>query len=91
MNLANRFAGFVGRHKKGLAFSIVLLIGGGCMGWEVRDVDDARTGKPITRYRGIVFPWEPCGATGRGIQVNFHVRQWLGYGLVKLEATGQTM
>lgn len=91
MKLSNRFVGFVARHKRGVLLSVMLLMAGACLGWEVREVDDARTGKRITRSQGIIFPWQPCGANGRGTRINFHVRQWLCYGLVKLEATGQTM
>jgi hypothetical protein len=83
--------GFLARHKKGLALSFALLAAGACCRWEVRVVDDARTGQPITRYRGIVFPWQPCGASGGGTLINFHVRHWLCYGLVRVEAKGQTM
>jgi hypothetical protein len=91
MKQSNRLVGFVSCHKKGIALSGMLLIAGACLGWEIREVDDARTGKPITRSQGIIFPWQPCGAKGRGTQINFHVRQWLCYGLIKLEATGQTL
>ena len=82
---------FLSRHKKGLVLSFALLAVGACFRWEVRVVDDARTGKPITRYHGIVFPWQPCGASGGGTSINFHVRHWLCYGLVSVEANGQTM
>ena len=86
-----RLLGFLFCHKKGIIFSIALLALGACFRWEVREVNDARTGQPITRYHGVVFPWQPCGAGGGGTLINFHVRHWLCYGLVKLEATGQTM
>jgi len=69
----------------------VLLAAGACFRWEVREVDDARIGQPITRYHGVVLPWQPCGASGNGSLINFHVRHWLCYGLIKVEATGQTM
>jgi hypothetical protein len=82
---------FVSRHRRGVAVFVTLFIVGACFRWEVREVNDARTGQPVTRYRGIVFPWQPCGASGRDRAVNFHVRHWLCYGLVQLEATGQTM
>jgi hypothetical protein len=38
-----------------------------------------------------VFPWQPCGVrTGGSKRINFHVTHWLAYGLVRVEATGQT-
>jgi hypothetical protein len=86
-----RFLGFLSSHKLAIAVSVLLLIAGAFFRWEVREVNDARTGQAITRYRGIVFPWQPCGATGNGTPINFRVRHWLCYGLVKLEATGTTM
>jgi hypothetical protein len=79
------------RGKKAMIIALGLLAVGACVTWEVREVDNARTGQPITRSRGIVLPWQTCGASGRGTLVNFHVRQWMWYGLVKMEATGQTM
>ena len=86
-----RFFGFLSRHKKGIVLSLVLVAFGACFRWEVRAVDDARTGKPVARYRGVVFPWQPCGASGGGKLINFEVRHWLCYGLVRMEAKGQTM
>lgn len=44
----------------------------------------------MVRYRGIVFPWQPCGVrTGGNKPIYFRVRHWLAYGLVRIEATGQ--
>ena len=91
MKLIKQLTGFLSRHRKAIAVSLVLLTVGACLRWEVREVDDARTGKPITRYHGVVFPWQACGATGGGTLINFHVCHWVCYGLIKLEATGQTM
>jgi hypothetical protein len=91
VKLIKQLTGFLSCHSKAIAVSLVLLTVGACLGWEVREVDDARTGKPITRYHGVVFPWQACGATGGGTLINFHVRHWVCYGLVKVEATGQTM
>jgi hypothetical protein len=86
-----RFAGFLSRRRKAIVVSLSLLTVGACLRWEVRDVYDARTGKPIANYRGVVPPWQPCGATGGGTLIDFHVRHWVCYGLIKVEATGQTM
>ncbi len=86
-----RFLGFLSRHKKGISVSLVSLCIGACFRWEVREVDNAATGQPIARYHGLVFPWRPCGASGQGTLINFHVRHWVCYGAIKLEATGQTM
>lgn len=86
-----RFLEFLSCHKKGIAVSLVLLTVGACFRWEVREVDNARTGQAIARYHGVAFPWQACGASGGGTPINFHVRQWLCYGLIKLEATGTTM
>ena len=91
MKLLKRLSGFLSRHRKPIAVSLVLFAVGACLRWEVREVDDARTGKSITRYHGVVCPWQPCGATGGGTLINFHVRHWVCYGLIKVEATGQTM
>jgi hypothetical protein len=91
MKLLKRIAGFLHRRRKAVTLSVVLLAIGASFRWEVREVNDARTGKPISRYQGIVFPWEPCGASGGGTLVDFHVRHWLCFGLVKVEARGQTM
>ena len=91
MKLLRRFVGFLSCHRKAIAVCLVAITIGACFRWEVRAVDDARTGKPITRYRGVVLPWEPCGASGGGTLINFQVRQWLCYGLIKVEAKGQTM
>lgn len=91
MKLFERFAGVLSRHRKAIGVCLGLLAVGACLRWEVRDVNDARTGKPITHYRGVVPPWQPCGASGGGTLINFHVRHWVCYGLIKVEATGQTM
>ena len=86
-----RLLGFLSRHKKGIAVSLVVLTIGAFFRWEVREVDNAGTDQPITRYRGVVFPWQQCGASGGGTAIKFHVRHWLCYGLIKLEATGTAM
>ena len=86
-----RVLGFLARHKRGVALSLVLLVVGACFRWEIAEIDDARTGLRIASYHGVVFPWQPCGASGGGRLVNFHVRHWLCYGLIKVEAKGQTM
>lgn len=83
-----RFISFPSRNKKVIGLATALIVIGAFFRWEVREVDDGLTGKPITRYRGIVFPWQPCGASGGGKPIRFHVRHWLFYGLVKVEATG---
>lgn len=82
---------FFSRYRRAILLCLALLVVGAFFRWEVREVNDAKTGQPLVRYRGIVFPWQACGATGSGRQINFHVQHWLCYGLVKLEATGQTM
>jgi hypothetical protein len=84
-----RSLGLLTRHKKGIALALVLVAVGACFRWEVREVDDAGTGQAITRYHGIVLPWQPCGASGGGRLINFRVRHWLCYGLIKVEANGQ--
>ena len=86
-----RFLGFLAPHKKGITLALILLAVGACFRWEVREVDDARTGQPITSYHGVAVPWQPCGANGNGRLINFHVRQWVCYGLIKVEAKGQTL
>ena len=78
-------------HSKGIIIAIALLTLGACFRWEVSEINDARTSKLISRYHGVVPPWQPCGATGGGTLINFHVRHWLCYGLIKVEARGQTM
>jgi hypothetical protein len=67
-------------HGKGIIVAIALLTLGACFRWEAREVSDARTGKLISRYHGVVPPWQPCGASGGGTLINFHVRHWLSYG-----------
>ncbi|MBN1125387.1 MAG: hypothetical protein JXA82_10290 [Sedimentisphaerales bacterium] len=87
----SRFFRYLWRKKKIIGVVLLLIVVGGFFRWEVREVDDAKTGAPIVRSRGIVFPWQECGmSTGGNRLVNFHVRHWLCYGLVKVEATGQT-
>jgi hypothetical protein len=78
-------------HSRGILITIALLTLDACFRWEVSEINDARTSKLISRYNGVVPPWQPCGATGGGTLINFHVRHWLCYGLIKVEARGQTM
>lgn len=83
---------FLTSNKRMIAIVAIVLIVGAFFRWEVKEVDDPKTGKRITTYHGIVFPWEPCGpgnihANG---MINFHVRHWVFYGFVRIEATGQT-
>jgi len=85
-----RFITFLSPNKKVIGAVITLIVAGAFFRWEVREVNDAQAGKPIACYRGVVFPWQTCGASGGGKPVNFHVRHWLFYGLVKIEATGTT-
>jgi hypothetical protein len=88
--MKRRFS-FLVRPRPAIAVSLALLVMGGFFRWEVRQVDDAATGVAVSRYRGLVFPWQPCGVrTGGSRRINFHVTHWLAYGLVRVEATGQT-
>jgi len=87
-----RLLRFLAHHKKGLILSFVLLAAGASFRWEVAEIDDATTGQRITTHHHVVLPWTPCGATtGGGRLINFRVRHWQYYGLVKMEAAGQTM
>ncbi|HEY5914445.1 MAG TPA: hypothetical protein VJA21_27970 [Verrucomicrobiae bacterium] len=86
-----RFVSLFSGHKKAILITIVFLGAGACFRWEAAEIDDASTGQRITSHHRPVFPWTPCGATGGGRLINFHVRHWLCYGLVRVEATGQTM
>lgn len=86
-----RLLGFRARQSKAIAAVLLLLVIGGFFRWEVREVDDAATGAAFSRYRGVVFPWQPCGVrTGVSKRINFRVTHWLAYGLIRVEATGQT-
>lgn len=86
-----RIVHYVNRKKKVIGIIAGLIVLGAFFRWEVREVNDATTGKPIERYRGIVFPWRPCGVNCYGDRlVSFHVRHWLVYGLAKIDAKGQT-
>ena len=90
--LMRRFFSFLSRNKKTLALMIGVFVLGSFFRWEVKEVDDARTGKRMVTYNGIVLPWQPCGPgniDGSGT-INFHVRHWVFYGLIRIEATGQT-
>ncbi|MDB6056773.1 MAG: hypothetical protein JWO95_617 [Verrucomicrobiales bacterium] len=78
------------RHLKTVVITIAILIVGASFRWEIRDVDDAQSGKLITHYQGIAFPWQGCGANGGGKPIRFHVHQWLCYGVVSIEAKGMT-
>ena len=90
-----RVLGYLARHKRGVALSLLLLVVGACFRWEIAEIDDARTGECIASHHRAVFPWQPClAALGRersGRLINFHVRHRLCYGLIKVEAKGQTM
>lgn len=86
-----RFFRFLARHKKGVILALLLLVVGAFFRWEVSEIDDARTGQRITSHHRVVVPWHACGASGNGRLINFHVRHWLCYGLVRVEARGQTM
>ena len=81
---------YLSRHTKAIVITITVIIIGASFRWEVRDVDDAQTGKLITHYQGIAFPWQRCGASGGGQPIKFHVHQWLCYGLVSVDAKGMT-
>ena len=89
----NQIRAFLSRNGKLIAFVVGLLVAGALFRWEIREIDDAHTGKRLTTYHGIAFPWQACGpGTGHENRlINFHVRHWLLYGLVKIEATGQTI
>lgn len=78
------------RRKAALLVSGALAVGA-CFRWEVSEIADARTGQPIATHHRLVVPWQACGAHGDGRLINFHVRHWLCYGLVKVEAIGQSM
>ena len=86
-----QFLKFLVQHKKGITLSLVLLMVGACFRWEIAEIDDVGTGQWVASHHRVVFPWTPCGASGSGRLVNFHVRHWLCYGLIRIEATGQTM
>ena len=86
-----RFFAFVARHRRGRVLAVALLAAGACFRWEVAEIDDAKSGQRIATHHRVVPPWHPCGASGGGRLINFHVRHWLCYGLVQIEATGQTM
>jgi hypothetical protein len=91
----SRVLGYLAGHKRGVALSLVLLVVGACFRWEKAEIDDARTGERIASHHRAVFPWQPCLAAlpreRSGRLINFHVRHWLCYGLIKVEAKGQTM
>ena len=77
-----RFFSFLTRHKKAIAMTVGLIAIGALFRWEVSEIDDGQTGQPITRYRGVVWPWQPCGVrTGGSRLIKFHVRHWCYYGL----------
>ena len=90
-----RFRKLLSDHKKTIVLAVSLLVVGSFFRWEDKQVTNARTGKQVVAYRGIVFPWQPCGpgsvTAPKGTTIDFHVRHWLFYGLVKIEATGQTV
>jgi hypothetical protein len=90
-----RFLRFLPDHKKTVALVVSLLVAGSFFRWEDKQVTDARTGQPLAAYRGVAFPWQPCGPGNvqapKRTTINFHVRHWVFYGLLKIEATGQTV
>ena len=86
-----RFLRFLGRHKRHMILAMVLLAVGACFRWEISKVDDARTGQRLPSHHRVVVSWHAFGANGDGRLISFHVRHWLWYGLVKVEARGQTM
>ncbi len=85
-----RLAHFFARHKKAIVAAVALVIAGAFFRWEIREVNDAATGQAITRYTGLAWPWQTCGARGEGRAIKFHVHQWLAYGLISVEARGTT-
>jgi hypothetical protein len=91
-----RFYQFLNKHKKAVALAVGLLAVGSLFRWEDKQVTDAQTGRQVAAYRGIAFPWQPWDRGSihqlpKGTTINFHVRHWLLYGLLKIEATGQTV
>ena len=91
-----RFYQFLMGHKKAIALAVGLLAVGSLLRWEDKQVTDARRGRQVATYRGIAFPWQPWDRGNirqlpKGTTINFHVRHWLLYGLLKMEATGQTV
>ena len=90
----NRFLSLLWRRRKLIGGVLLLLMAGACVGWEERRVVDERTGQPISQHHGLIFAWKPCGVSGGetpgGSPVKFHVRQRIFYGLVQLEANGET-
>ena len=82
----------ISRHKKAITIVLSLLVIGALFRWETKEITEADTGKLITQREGIALPWQACGPrTPFGTtRINFHVRQWLCYGLIRVEATGQT-
>jgi hypothetical protein len=83
---------FLCNRKQAIALVIGLLIAGAFFRWEKKETTEAGTGKLITQREGIALPWQACGPrTSFGTtRINFHVRQWLCYDLIRVEATGQT-
>ncbi|HSU57153.1 MAG TPA: hypothetical protein VLT36_24135 [Candidatus Dormibacteraeota bacterium] len=70
---------------------VFFLVIGAFIGWELREVKDAKSGNVITNFHGPIPPWKPCGVSGKGSSpVNFHVQQWFCYGLLSLSAQGTT-
>ena len=87
----HRFHAFRLRDKKGVGLALVALAVGAFFRWEVAEIDDATTGQRLATHHRVVFPWQSCGASGGGRLINFHVRHWVCYGLIKVDARGQTM
>ena len=90
-----RIRRFLIEHKRAVALAVGFLIVGSPFRWEDKQVTNARTGQQVASYRGVALPWQPCGPgsvkSPKGTTINFHVRHWVFYGLVKIEATGQTV
>ena len=92
--LMKRIRRFLIDCKKATALAVGLLIVGSFFRWEDKQLTNAQTGQQVASYRGIAFPWQPCGPgavqSPKGTTINFRVRHWVFYGLIRIEATGQT-
>jgi hypothetical protein len=84
---------FLSHHKKAVALTAALLVTGAFFRWEEKEVIETETGKLVSVREGIALPWQYCGPRmpSGTTRINFHVRQWMCYGLVRVEATGQTV
>lgn len=87
-----RFISVMSHHKRRILFVLGVAVVGAFFRWEVKEVVDAQTGRLVAQHRGIALPWQACGpgmAFGK-TRINFHVRHWIAYGLIQVEARGQT-